>query len=221
MTPSAADPTPGTRERLLDAAERLFAERGFAGTSVREITDAAGANLGAVNYHFRSKENLYAEVFARRVALLRDPVLAAARESREPRPQEARTRRSAPSAAPSWPHTRTATPRWRLLGLFARETIEASLPPGLLVRELLVPTIEAIAGRRAAGAARPARSRGPGLCPLVLRAAHAHREGGRASTSRPWTSSSSTPCASRWRPSGTSRGRVPQRTARKTQRRPS
>ena len=41
---------PDTRTRILDAAERLFAERGFRGASVRAITDLAGANLAAVGY---------------------------------------------------------------------------------------------------------------------------------------------------------------------------
>ncbi|GAB4286005.1 MAG: CerR family C-terminal domain-containing protein [Deferrisomatales bacterium] len=71
----------GTRERLLAAAERLFAERGYEHTTVREITEAAGANVAAVHYHFGSKENLYLEVFrvhADRMAALREAALAAA-----------------------------------------------------------------------------------------------------------------------------------------------
>jgi len=51
---------PDTRTQLLDAAERLFAERGFRGTSIRAITDLAGANLAAVGYHFGSKAELLA-----------------------------------------------------------------------------------------------------------------------------------------------------------------
>ncbi|RME65412.1 MAG: TetR family transcriptional regulator, partial [Alphaproteobacteria bacterium] len=49
----------GTRGRLLRAALAQFAQYGFEGASVREITAAAGANLAAVNYHFGSKEALY------------------------------------------------------------------------------------------------------------------------------------------------------------------
>ena len=48
-----------TRSRLLDAARSAFALRGFDGASVREITGAAGVNLGAITYHFRSKQGLY------------------------------------------------------------------------------------------------------------------------------------------------------------------
>ncbi len=52
-----------TRRRLLDAAGRLFAERGFKGVSVREICKEAGvANVAAVNYYFRDKAGLYREV---------------------------------------------------------------------------------------------------------------------------------------------------------------
>ncbi len=45
-----------TRERLLDAAERIFAERGFEGASMRAVTQAAGASVSAANYHFGSKQ---------------------------------------------------------------------------------------------------------------------------------------------------------------------
>lgn len=56
-----------TRQRILGAAEELFAERGFAGASLRQVTAAANVNLAAVNYHFGSKENLIEEVFRRRL----------------------------------------------------------------------------------------------------------------------------------------------------------
>ena len=53
-----------TRQRLLDAALRLFTERGFDKVTVRDITGAAKANLAAVSYHFRDKAGLYEEVLA-------------------------------------------------------------------------------------------------------------------------------------------------------------
>lgn len=56
-----------TKEALLDAAEELFADFGFAATSLRAITAAAQVNLAAVNYHFGSKDALIDAVFARRV----------------------------------------------------------------------------------------------------------------------------------------------------------
>jgi AcrR family transcriptional regulator len=65
-----------TRERILNAAESLFVERGFEATSLRQITTEAGANLAAVNYHFGSKEALVREVFERRLHVLNAERLA-------------------------------------------------------------------------------------------------------------------------------------------------
>ncbi|MCF8032967.1 MAG: CerR family C-terminal domain-containing protein [Desulfarculaceae bacterium] len=68
-----------TRERILDEAERLFAQKGYDAVTVREITSAAGAHLAAVNYHFSNKENLYLEVFRsrwmQRALKMRQPLL--------------------------------------------------------------------------------------------------------------------------------------------------
>jgi AcrR family transcriptional regulator len=65
----------GTRERLLEAAGEVFAERGYRDGTIQEICRRAGANVAAVNYHFRDKQNLYAEVFryAHRRAAERSP----------------------------------------------------------------------------------------------------------------------------------------------------
>ncbi len=54
-----------TKNKILDAAENLFADKGFNGTSLREITGAAGVNLAAVNYHFGSKKELIKAVMSR------------------------------------------------------------------------------------------------------------------------------------------------------------
>jgi AcrR family transcriptional regulator len=53
-----------TRDRILASAEKLFARRGFAGTSIRDITDAVGIKPPALYNHFPNKEDLYAEVLA-------------------------------------------------------------------------------------------------------------------------------------------------------------
>lgn len=55
-----------TKDRILDSAEKLFAENGFDATSVRTIASDAGVNLAAINYHFQSKDALLDAVYARR-----------------------------------------------------------------------------------------------------------------------------------------------------------
>jgi AcrR family transcriptional regulator len=54
-----------TRDRILEAAGQIFAERGFESTTVRDICQAAGANVAAVNYYFGDKERLYVEAVVR------------------------------------------------------------------------------------------------------------------------------------------------------------
>jgi AcrR family transcriptional regulator len=54
-----------TKNKILDAAESLFADKGFNGTSLREITSLAEVNLAAVNYHFGSKKELIKAVMSR------------------------------------------------------------------------------------------------------------------------------------------------------------
>jgi AcrR family transcriptional regulator len=76
-----------TKERILSAAEDLFAKSGFAGASLRQVTSAANVNLAAVNYHFGSKENLINELFKRRLDELtatRMGALEKVRASRQP-----------------------------------------------------------------------------------------------------------------------------------------
>ncbi len=65
-----------TKDRILDGAERLFGDRGFASTSLRDITAGAGVNVASVNYHFGSKEALLKEVLERRFGPINQERLA-------------------------------------------------------------------------------------------------------------------------------------------------
>lgn len=69
---SPATPDLETRERLLQEAAERFAERGVDEVTVREICAAAGANVAAVNYHFRDKAGLYREVVERAITLMQE-----------------------------------------------------------------------------------------------------------------------------------------------------
>src|SRR5450755_2698489 len=70
------------QERILDAAEELFARRGFYGVSVRDITQAAGVDVALVSYHFGAKRALFTAVFERRAELLNAERLALLEEVR-------------------------------------------------------------------------------------------------------------------------------------------
>ncbi|HUO07304.1 MAG TPA: CerR family C-terminal domain-containing protein [Phycisphaerae bacterium] len=113
-----------TRRRLLDSAGEAFAENGFHGTTIREICRRAGANVAAVNYHFRDKDELYQQVFENSACI--------AQEHFSP---ETRT-----AMAPGNP------PRQRLHA-FIRQFLQRMLSPGrpawqgkLMAREMMDPT---------------------------------------------------------------------------------
>ena len=77
-----------TKDRILGAAEELFAQFGFAGTSLRQVTGRADVNIAAVNYHFGSKDNLVNEVFRRRMDEMSAERLAALRTAIDKHPGE-------------------------------------------------------------------------------------------------------------------------------------
>ena len=60
-----AVPSEKTKDLILEEAKKQFCEKGFEGASVRDICDAAGANVSAIKYHFGGKEGLYRECFLR------------------------------------------------------------------------------------------------------------------------------------------------------------
>ncbi|MEE8154343.1 MAG: TetR/AcrR family transcriptional regulator [Phycisphaerales bacterium] len=64
--------TAETKQKILDAAERLFAEHGYAATSMRQLVNKAGVNLAAVHYHFQSKQELFIAVVERRLRPLNE-----------------------------------------------------------------------------------------------------------------------------------------------------
>jgi len=73
-------PSEVTRERIMKAAERLFAERGYDGTSVRAIVAKARVNQAAINYHFEGKDGLYREVLRAAFRAMTENQLTHARE---------------------------------------------------------------------------------------------------------------------------------------------
>ena len=73
-------PSEVTRERIMKAAGRLFAERGYDGTSIRAIVAKARVNQAAINYHFDGKDGLYREVLRAAFRALTENQLTHAQE---------------------------------------------------------------------------------------------------------------------------------------------
>lgn len=76
---------PNTRMKILEAATRLFADKGFAAVSIRDVTDAAVVNVSAISYYFSGKEGLYQAVLEEQLAPIEERI-ALAREREFPTP---------------------------------------------------------------------------------------------------------------------------------------
>jgi TetR/AcrR family transcriptional regulator, regulator of cefoperazone and chloramphenicol sensitivity len=131
-----------TRERLITAAARLFAEQGFERVTVREICRAAGANVAAVNYHFGDKLGLYTAVVKSAIAEMRtarDTVIGAAERTR---PEDklrtyirAYIERVLAADRDAWVHR-----------LMAREMADPTPALDLIVEQAIEPRVQYLAG---------------------------------------------------------------------------
>lgn len=140
---SHPDRSSQTREALLDVAEHIFAERGYRATSVRAITQAAGCNLAAINYHFGGKEKLYQEVFRRRLAAMRETRIERVRRTMEDAGDEAGLDLLLKAFISAFvePLIEESTGRhW--LRLLARELLEPQLPARMFYAEMVEPVHE-------------------------------------------------------------------------------
>ena len=129
-----------TRERLLDASERLFAERGFRSASVRDTTREAACNIAAVNYHFGGKSNLYREVFMRRLRAMRKHRLDAIETALSNAGDEATLEMLLQAFTTAFvaPIVEDSSGRYWLL-LLAQEMIDPQLPPATFQAEMIAP----------------------------------------------------------------------------------
>lgn len=131
------------RGRLMETAARLMAEKGYAATSVREITRKAGCNLAAVNYYFGSKQGLYEKVFKEILRALREQRIQAVQQVVE----EAAARRDVEAVlrafagaflAPFFDDDRGQ----RIVRLFIWEMVDPHLPPRMFLDEMVEPMEE-------------------------------------------------------------------------------
>jgi len=131
-----------THDRILSAAQKLFADKGFDATSVRDITTETGCNVASVNYHFGGKDNLYLETFRSMLTVLRDRRLEMMGElmEREPTPS---LEEFVETFAVIMIEPLVGDSRGRMfLNLVSREMIAPRLPHGVLVEEFFEPMME-------------------------------------------------------------------------------
>jgi AcrR family transcriptional regulator len=142
---AAAKDDPATRARVLRAATELFAERGFHGTTVRDIAARAGANVASGHYHFGSKRDLYVEVLRAAFAEIRALL---ARGGVQPDP--ARLERMSAAGVERLLEKRLTVMLTNLLGpppslhgaLMQREMLDPSEALPLVVTEFIAPMME-------------------------------------------------------------------------------
>ena len=127
-------------EQILYAAEKLFAEKGFSGTSIRDITEKAECNLAAVNYHFHGKENLYIEVFRLHMNALRDQRVNAVRKFLSNPPEQKNLEELILIFATTFlePFIKKGSGQ-RLMELMMRERHDPHLPQHMFVEEIIQP----------------------------------------------------------------------------------
>jgi len=141
MALKAADAEGQVKERILNSAEWLFCERGYAETSIRDITGRAGCNVAAVNYHFGSKKNLYSSIFQRHLSTLMDVRLASI--NRAMSQDDVSLERLLHAFAISFIEPLLDKNRSRILmKLMVREIIDPHLPKRIFADEMAVPTMK-------------------------------------------------------------------------------
>jgi AcrR family transcriptional regulator len=135
----------GVQDRLVQAGETLFCERGFNETSVRDIAAAAGCNVASINYYFGGKDNLYVEVWHRLLAAIREVRLKSINDvmSGPDKPQLEDLLRS--YAGSFLDPLMDGGQGGRFVHLMAREMTEPRLPPGMLIEEMVGPVATALA----------------------------------------------------------------------------
>ncbi len=147
-----SDPQPATasqdtevRRRILDSAERLFAQRGFDSASVRDITTAAKCNIAAVNYHFGSKENLYQQVFEKHLEVLRERRIAGIRRIVAEKGEDLTLEQLLEAFAAAFLDPILDRNRGRtLIRLMMREMTDPRLPETLFFDEVIHPVLQVL-----------------------------------------------------------------------------
>jgi len=135
----------GVRDRLLDAAEELFCEHGFEGTSIRDIAAIAKCNIASVNYYFGGKEKLYEEVWRRHLIPMRDARIVSVNKVMSQSDGQPQLEVLLRSFADTFIGPMVDENRARQFGtLMAREWIDRRLPANMFLDDVVRPTMIAM-----------------------------------------------------------------------------
>ena len=134
----------GVRDRLLDAAEELFCEHGFEGTSIRDIAASADCNIASVNYYFGGKEKLYEEVWRRHLIPMRDARIASIENVMSQSEGQPRLEELLRSFADTFVGPMVEKSARQLGILMAREWIDRRLPANMFFDDVIKPTMSAM-----------------------------------------------------------------------------
>jgi len=134
------------QDRLIEAGEDLFCQRGFNDTSVRDIAAAAGCNVASINYYFGGKDNLYIEIWRRRLVAMREARLVSIEKvmSSDTPPKLESLLRSYAGAFLS-PMV-AGGPTCRFARLMLREMMDSHLPRSMFLDEMVLPVMSAFVG---------------------------------------------------------------------------
>ncbi len=132
------------QDKLIGAAEELFCQRGFNETSVRDIASAAGCNVASVNYYFGGKDNLYLEIWRRRLALMRESRLASIEKVMSGGGQPALEDLLRSYANSFIEPLIDGSSHCRFINLMAREMIDPHLPREMYLTEMVLPVLDAM-----------------------------------------------------------------------------
>jgi AcrR family transcriptional regulator len=142
MRSSSSEPV---RDKLLDAAEELFCEHGFEGTSIRDMAAAAACNIASVNYYFGGKDKLYLEVWRRHLGVMRDKRLASienvmSQKDGQPSLEELLSSYAEAFVEPVVDREKAG----RFIKLMYREMVDRHLPQDVFLEEMIIPVMTAL-----------------------------------------------------------------------------
>jgi len=131
------------QDRLVEAGEDLFCQRGFNETSVRDIAAAADCNVASINYYFGGKDKLYVEIWRRRLTSIRDARLVSIEKvmssAAPPQLESLLVSYAEAFLAPIV----EGGPTCRFASLTLREMMDPHLPPAMFLDEMVLPVMSA------------------------------------------------------------------------------